>query len=613
MPSRKRIFYWLIFAFMAGLYILISVYTPRWIEEQFQSGHLSLLNQLTFSAQERPLEFYIGKIEDYWIGPLQSLISGVLLLSFALIYLKNATTFAFGSAVFIYLLATKWQILFFPPYGDSLIGPFSDAIWLARNSFDYLQYWTLPTFTTGGPKVYPESIYPSLLALLIKMTPSPTFFLITVHSITFLLAAFLISFYRNILLKFFNREIAIFGTILLLSLPLFQSMSELINMEMGCTLFAVLSVYFLLERQVPQASLAAVGSLLMKAPGGITCAAVLIGSILIYFREEKDDRKLRTLLWGVLTFLFALLMALARSHIIGKQVIYNKVSLFIGLSNVLSQSILTLYLTACLLFLLTLLFQLRQMKKFKAIVRKHTDSLIIFAIAGLWFLLYMNFSVLIHRYMLLLSPFLIFCLMYTLIPIIKNRSASQFILLILILASLVFSHGFMYIRQKEVIEYGFPTFERSLEYRNDLKLHIKAARHIEEHYANERIGAPLFMAQAMNFKEVGYVTKNLDVMSYAMPGSHKGIRNFNGLKTLDIYKTIWLVFPINKSPAPIDYPIHPMDRVMETLRAGDKEAVLLRGGFAIEKLRIIFELNRRRVLDKIDSRDPEFLEFLKTL
>ena len=67
------------------------------------------------------------------------MMSGLLLTAIVLVFLKNAKARAFGAMVFAYLVLTKIEVLFYPPYGDAIGGPFSEAIWLARHGFDYVE------------------------------------------------------------------------------------------------------------------------------------------------------------------------------------------------------------------------------------------------------------------------------------------------------------------------------------------------------------------------------------------------------------------------------------------------------------------------------------------
>jgi len=167
------------------------------------------------------------------------------------------------------------------------------------------------------------------------------------------------------------------------------------------------------------------------------------------------------------------------------------------------------------------------------------------------------------------------------------------ILLILILC--LGSHGLLY--EKNLYNPNSNTFERSLEYRNDLKLHRQIAKSLEDNFPGFTVGAPVVIAQLLNFAEVGYVKSPRNVVVYGAGGSHEGIRPFTGLKNIDARKTIWVGLGIEENiKFPIPFPIDPDDKILQKLQVGDKIATLYMGGFAIEKMRVLVELKRRSLI-----------------
>ncbi len=67
-----------------------------------------------------------------------------------------------GICFFLLLCIFRYQVLFFPPYWDSITGLFAEAIWLNDHQFDYykLMYET---------------------RILTRMAPGPTYFLSILH------------------------------------------------------------------------------------------------------------------------------------------------------------------------------------------------------------------------------------------------------------------------------------------------------------------------------------------------------------------------------------------------------------------------------------------------
>ena len=132
--------------------------------------------------------------------------------------------------------------------------------------------------------------------------------------------------------------------------------------------------------------------------------------------------------------------------------------------------------------------------------------------------------------------------------------------------------------------------ERSLEYRNDLKLNRRLARLLEEKYKGYTIGAPFIVAQMLAFPELGYVQSPLDVVVYGMPITYGNIKKFDGLKKMDIMKTIWVGMSADFfSNGDFTYPINRYDKVIENLMFGDNKVVLFMGGVAIEQKRYIIQ------------------------
>lgn len=143
---------------------------------------------------------------------------------------------------------------------------------------------------------------------------------------------------------------------------------------------------------------------------------------------------------------------------------------------------------------------------------------------------------------------------------------------------------------------GGNQFERSLEYRNDLKLHMKIAEELENHYADFKIGGPIITVQTLNFREIGYVTKPLDVMVYGMKSPHETIAEFPGLQNLNLYRTVWVGLGVERREKPFPYPIHENDKILQEFYVGDKMAVLFQGGLAIQQAWTVVELYKRGLI-----------------
>lgn len=580
----------------------LNLFADLIIDFLMQAQKYDILNRLSASREIQDFTFYQGELRAHFIGPWTAIVSSGLFLWFCLISLHQSRFITYAGAVFIFLFISKFNVLFYPPYGDALIGPFSDAVWLVRHQLDYLALLKQDSFTDGGPLQYPLSVYPLFLAGLLTLLP-PVVFLIVIHLCTFFFAAVTVASLREILLKVFKEDIAVLGSVLLLMHPVFQSMTELINLEMPCLFFAMLSAVFLSNQQFARAAFFAVLSLSIKSPGIIACLAVFFVAIVLFIQHRKIDplpRHYGRLALGTLCVFIGLAQAVARQSIVGEGAVYNRFGFMIGWPDIRISLYFWVYLTS-VIALIVFLINAKKIQIRSDLKASYFVIIMMFFSTGMWFLLYMQFSVLIARYQLYLLPFFLFSLIFAMSYVLEEKVLKKVILVFLLIFGLN-AWGQLY-RQKDSSMFSHNTYERSLEYRNDLKLNLKLVETLEQKYADYTVGAPLLVAQMLNFDEVGYVKKPFDVVVYGMPSTHEGIKEFKGLRHFDLAKTIWVGYHQKPMVADIPFPIGDGDIVTETVRYGKYETVLFKGGFAIERSRLIYELYRRDLLDKIKSKE----------
>ncbi len=253
----------LFFCVLTAIFFCSKYFTPAiitYLYEHFPSA----LKQLTGTETILSLDFYLGRMKTLYFGPLNLLSSGIAFLIFCLLYLKKASLRIFWIAVFLFLLAKKYMILPLPPYGDSASGPFIEAIWLKRHAFNYLELAKQPGFVNGGPKVYLFSLYPTFEAVLMKYIPSTQIIFVINHLIVFFFGAGVIALFRSIASRIFGGTQGLLLSLLVLSMPLFHSQVEAINIEMPTLFFSVLSIYFVLDRKIFWAALMAIIATMIK-------------------------------------------------------------------------------------------------------------------------------------------------------------------------------------------------------------------------------------------------------------------------------------------------------------------------------------------------------------
>ena len=587
----KKDLFAVLFCSSVVFFLIFKYFTPLAIGVFYRHAQFGPLNILAFSDGLQSLEFYLGRIEDFWNGPLAIVSSSIALLALGKIFLIDANPRKFFLSVFIFIIVTKFEAIFFPVYGELAAGPFAEAVWLLQNHFNYAALVGQPSFTEGGPKVYLSSIYPTFLAFLMRLTPSPQIFLIVLHLLIFAMMAAIATIFRNIFLKIFDRPVAFLSAVLLLSLPLAHSMGEMMSMEMMSVFFIMPSAYYLLNRRLALAGIFSILAVLVKGTSGFMSAAVLVVGVLLFF-TEKDRNRWPNLFWGAFPFGFGLLnLLILRIFVSPVQAPAGTISPLIGIRPLWATS-----------WILVLLYALSiaafvGRKGWRNVVIKEYAPVVLFIIAGMWFALFLNVSVMGYRYQWQLMPFLVAGAIVAVSVFLPSAQVQRGLVLAILVGSLG-SYGLFFKKGILSSEYSYHKFERSLEYRNDLRMHWRLAKELESRFNGWTVGAPFVVAQKLAMPELGYVSKPLPVVIYGMSCTYGGIKNFSGLKNMDLLRTVWVGFLTNHMAAGMDYPIAKEDKVLEEVGYGDKKIKLFMGGVAIERMRLIVEMYRRGLLQK---------------
>ncbi|MBF0521752.1 MAG: hypothetical protein HQL24_01710 [Candidatus Omnitrophica bacterium] len=652
---------WIIFIPVAALFLFFRFFGQPIIEYLYQHQSYDLLNKLAGNQGGMPLDYYLGRIETVFLGPIKSVLAGVLLLSICFIYQNKLTPRRFGLIIFAYLFITRFEVLLDPPYGEAITGPFIDVIWLYKHSLNYIGMIQLDLFTKGGPPIYPTCFYTLFIATLMKIIPSTPIFLLVMHLLHFIFATIVIVTFREILRQTFDEKIAIYGAILLVSLPLFQSMLELLNLEMPCLFFAMLAVYFLWQRRLVSASVTALLSNFVKDPGVIACLTVFIFSIGLFLKETDTKKRWKFLLCGLVVLIISLVKFKIRAVIAGEQLAGNRIAAFCGLPFLTANPWGKLLLIALIIFLIQSVIWWRQPREKRGrlalFFTEHYIVLIMLTISALWFLVYLNFSAMLPRYQLLLAPFMAFLFIFTvqslrtarlfvkilvagvtgylylffhilppwilfalaflIVFVLLTPRLIHFSFILLILFTFFCAYGFNYPNDCDyrlIYENHCPfsstmadscynllpfnrrttsciptPLERSLEYRSRLQIDKKIAKEVETNYADFLIVAPFSTAETLIFSELGYVKKGLNVQEYG-GRTNLGVQLFNGIRQVDLRRTIYVGLRYERILADMDFPLDPHDKIIKHLVYGDLESLLFMGGFAIEKARVMINI-----------------------
>lgn len=578
--KKLKIFLILLILIGSGIGVLNTQVAP-YLQKLYHQNDFATLNQLAGVNENKDFDFYTGVIEERWGGPLTVALSAFLFSLFCIWFLKEAGFKVFALAVFLFLILTKFFVLFYPPYGDAIGGPFAEAIWLKENHFNYAGLLHQPGYAQGGPKVYFFTIYPGFLALLMTILPHIKMFLAVNHLIVFGLSAVIVAVSREIMRKVFEPPVALLSSILILFLPLFQSQSEAINMEIPTLFFSILAVYYLVNHRFGWAMAMAMSGALIKGHAVSICAVVFMAAVCQFFISEDKSKGIKDLIFGLCSIVFGFLVVGVKFFLKDQHASAGMIRPLAGWPSLVGMGMFYLYIICLSIFIGVIIWEVKgHWHGMKSIMEKYYISGINFLAAGMWFALFLNFFAVSPRYRLLAAPFLVFCLIFTIVLFVRKVRAVQAILIFLIMFSCVTSYGFLH-SPKESDDAVI--LERSLEYRNDLKMYMRLARFFENNFQGYTIGAPFIVAQMLAMPQMGYVQSPKDVVLYGMNCVYGGVKNFSGLQNLNVAKTIWIALKMDANPK-FEFPLGSADKVIGRIIVGKRDLVLFVGGFSIQRM-----------------------------
>lgn len=556
---------------------------------------LNFLSGVSISQPIASINFYSGAIEESFFGPLSAVFSFLFLASFSLRYLKKASAITFFFVIFLFLLITKYEILLFPPFGDDITGPFAEAVWLHHNSFDYIGLSRQPTYIHGGPKLYLFSIYPTFLALGMSLIPSVPLFLFFNHLVSLGLAAGIVSIFRSFLLKFFNQRIALLLSILLLSVPVFQSQAEAINMEMPALFFSLWSIYALSQKKFLKAAFFASLAISVKMYCFFIGATIFLGCALISIFQRDKIKPLSVFLFGSLPFVFGIIQILLLFFFLEADQHNYAVGFFVGRHWLLRSWVLYFYIFSVIVFLKVLsrkvfLFSRRRIN-IEFLFKKNQNIFFCFLAVASWFVVFGQSYFFGVRYYVVMIPFFIACLSWAGIALLRNRFIVEFFIVILIMFSSLFSYGMNY--PSKVYGQGAA---RSLEYRSEVRFFKKITRLIEQRFSDSVIGAPILIAHSLGIEELGYVRNNMNVKIYFWPAKYGGIQELSQDDIMIREQIIWVASADETGEMIVFDPVN--DVILDRIVYGSRRAILFKGGY-----RIFYILKRAQpLIDAFESK-----------
>jgi len=420
----------------------------------------------------------------------------------------------------VFLCFLRFDVFRYRPYWDSIFGAFAQAIYLLENNFDLVSLLKEEPFVdVGGPKVYIISIFPFYLALLMKAFSDPEQFLYIVHLMGFVYASIALTVFFKILRLSFDRELSVFGVILLLAQPLFLSQADAIYMEIWLMMFSLLGLYAFLRERIIIASIFSLLTLLSKETGVIFSIALYITYVLTGTKNHRVSVCHGILL--VIPILFGALAYMAMPF-------RAKLGIFIGASGFVSMvwrwlpvvfvlSIVLCFFGVYLFFSLYLrLFGsltsarlIEQIKRIFIMARSIKPvQLFVFVFLITFFGFHMQVTYFLPRYVLFAYPFLIFGLLSLLCRVFHMRFSKLTVILCgLLLTFFITRHA----------KTNGHLFEATLAYEDDLKFYTSLAAHLEQHYKDKWIVTSWPLVQMITLPRLGYVKEPLKAISVGTP------------------------------------------------------------------------------------------------
>ncbi len=611
-PSKKVPLI-LFFVLCGILFFILNYQNAILIKYLFQKGQFRWMNAATGVLIPQKLEFYLGRMQEVFFGPLSQIIAGLGFAVYCFVFLRNASSRKFALAVFGYLLFTKFDVLLFPPYGDAIGGPFAEALFLKDVGFNYPWLAQQVGYEVGGPRVYLFSTYPTYLAVLMKLLPWPQVFLVVNHLLVFGMAATVATLLRSILRKVDNPVSAILGTLVLLAIPSFQVQTEAINMEMPSTFFIMLSAYFLIQKKFPLAGAMTILAVGIKGTEILACWAFFLISAGLFFgllnfsKEDPAEKKwtfnTKVLLWGVAMLAVSCLKVLSKFLINDAHIVEGMLRLGIGWYSLSRMPSFYIYLVCVAIFAAFFLKWKKGEGKEGANILPHPPRefytvWVMIVYAAMWFSLFFNFYAVSPRYRVSLYPFLVFVVIYAVSFLIRRKYWREWGIVLVLVITLFGSYGAFY---KPMEENDHVQLERSLEYRNDLEVNRQIVKSIESRFADFQIVAPFIIAQSLAIPELGYIEKKMKVMIYGFSCIYRNIQPFPGMKRVRLGRTVYVGVKVQSPIQELPYPLNPYDRVVEEIQYGNKKAWLFFGGISIDS---VLRASNRMKLKELAAGEP---------
>lgn len=191
-----------------------------------------------------------------------------------------------GAIAFVLLCFARGATFADPPYWDALMGAFPQGLWLAEHDFDWWRLVHEPVFIVGGPNVYPFSVYPWIVGALYATPLAPKLVFVVLHVVNAVCAAVAAGAVYSVARRRLPAPTGLLATLVLVTAPLFQSLTCQMNMDMPLLAFTALSFAALDAKEPVRAAAWSLAALLVKYTAVIGIGASLVVCIAVVLRPS---------------------------------------------------------------------------------------------------------------------------------------------------------------------------------------------------------------------------------------------------------------------------------------------------------------------------------------
>lgn len=206
-------------------------------------------------------------------------------------------------AIFVGLVLANAECLRLPPYEDQAVGLWTEASFLAESGFDYYRLrYEEPHFMSEEPgaRSYMISIVPTLLAVLMLVSPSVEATIVTAHLATFLVASWIALLLFGMLRQRAGSLPAALTTLAVVVTPAFRTQIQMVGLDIPLTLFCLLTALAVVRERYWTAAVLSSIAFLIKATGGLLTMATIVYLVGLLVLQVKPASGGRGKLWQAL-------------------------------------------------------------------------------------------------------------------------------------------------------------------------------------------------------------------------------------------------------------------------------------------------------------------------